>query len=107
MSLAVSDKLSYSPGSIPSDRMIRELWVGRTKSSWLYPSLMSFLILRYVLNSFHETWMLVISITFFFIFPTHKMEHGDHMVPRLRELLKEQGVRGYSRKKKAKLIVML
>ena len=35
------------------------------------------------------------------------MEHGDHMVPRLRELLKERGVRGYSRKRKAELIEML
>ena len=35
------------------------------------------------------------------------MEYGDHTVPRLRELLKEQGVSGYSRKRKAELIMML
>ena len=35
------------------------------------------------------------------------MEYGDHTVPRLRELLKEWGVRGYSRKRKAELIAIL
>ena len=35
------------------------------------------------------------------------MEYGDHTVPRLIELLKEWGVRGYSRKREAELTVML
>ena len=35
------------------------------------------------------------------------MEFGDHTVPRLRELSKERGVKGYSRKRKAKLIANL
>ena len=35
------------------------------------------------------------------------MEYEDHVVPRLREILRERGVRGYSGKKKAELIAML
>ena len=35
------------------------------------------------------------------------MEYEGHMVPRLTELLKERGVRGYSGKRKAELIRML
>ena len=35
------------------------------------------------------------------------MEDENDMVPRLRELLRERGVRGYTKKKKAKLILML
>ena len=42
MSCAASYKLLYSLGSIPLDQMIRELSIGRTKSSYLYPSSMSF-----------------------------------------------------------------
>ena len=35
------------------------------------------------------------------------MEYGDYMIPRLKELLKQRRVRGYSRKRKAELIPML
>ena len=35
------------------------------------------------------------------------MEGENEMVPRLRELLRERGVRVYTKRKKAKLIVML
>ena len=35
------------------------------------------------------------------------MEGENEMVPRLGELLRERGVRGYTKRKKAKLIVML
>ena len=42
-----------------------------------------------------------------FNFSHIKMEYEDHMVPRLKKLLRERGVKGYSRKKKAELIAML
>ena len=35
------------------------------------------------------------------------MAYEDHMVPRLRELLKEHGVRGYSGKGTAELLAVL
>ena len=70
---------------------------------------MSFLVLGQVSKSFGETWTLLILIAFSFIsfLPPHKMEYGDHTVPRLGKHLKDWGVMDYYGKRKAELIAML